>query len=93
MKLTQLLQDAPGPLTAIGIFGGFGLIVTGNPILAAIGAVLIMGGLLVPFLRLAPPAERDVRPERVGDPTEPARRDVQNPTRPPHRPARRPTRS
>ena len=55
-RVSELLRTAPAPLSAVGLFGGVLLIVTGHPAAAIVGGALILFAMLVPFLRL-PPAD------------------------------------
>jgi len=71
MRLSRVLSDLPVPATAIGVLGGLLLIFTGNLYAAVAGGVLILGGLLVPFLRLAPSDKTGTtRPRTSGAPSE-----------------------
>jgi len=65
MHVNHLLERHPIPTTAVGLVGGLALIMTGNLIAALAGGALILLGLLVPFLRLAP---RPTTPPPVAEP-------------------------
>lgn len=52
MSLTHFLRTAPAPLTAAGLVGGVALLATGVWPARALGAVLIVGAILIPFARI-----------------------------------------